>query len=62
MAVVLKVGWVYCVAVVLKIDWVYCVAAVDMCFLKPCCMVCVIVVISALGSLWMGEVGGCSMG
>ena len=52
----------YCVAVVLKIDWVYCVAAVDMCFFKPCCMVCVIVVISALGSLWMGEVGGCSMG
>ena len=61
-AVVLKVGLVYCVAVVLKIGWVYCVMVVDMCFLKPSCMFCVMVVISVLGSVWVGEVGGCSMG
>ena len=48
-------------AVVLKIGWMYCVVAVDMCFLKPCCMVCVMVVISLLGSVWIGEVGGFSM-
>ena len=61
MAVVLKVGWMYCVAMVLKIGWMYCVPAVDMCFLKPCCMVCVMAVISVLGSVWIGEVGGFSM-
>ena len=61
-AVVLKDGWVYCVAVVLKIGWVYCVTVVDMCFLKSCCMFCVMVVISVLGSVWVGEVSGCSMG
>ena len=41
MAVVLKVGWVHCVAVVLRIGRLYCVAVVNMCFLSPSCMFCV---------------------
>ena len=48
MAVVLKVGCVYCVAVVLKIGWVNCVAVLDMCFLNPCFMFCVGVLVSVL--------------
>ena len=42
MAVVLKVGWVHCVAVVLRIGRLYCVAVVNMCFLSPSCMFCVV--------------------
>ena len=42
MAVVLRVGCLYCVAVVLR------------CFLM--------VVISVFGIVWVGEVGGCSIG
>ena len=61
-AVVLNFKWVYCVGVVLRIGWVYCVAVVDMLFLKPCCMLCMMVGISVLGSVWIGEVRRCFMG
>ena len=37
--------------VVLKIGWVCSVTVVNTCFLKPCCMVCVMVVISVSGSV-----------
>ena len=50
MAVVLKVGWVHCVAVVLRIGRLYCVAVVNMCFLSPSCMFCVVVMMSVFGT------------
>ena len=56
MAVGLKVGCVYCVDVVLKIGWVNCVAVLDMYFLNPCYMFCVGVLVSVLGTVWRGEV------
>ena len=56
MAVVLEVGCVYCVAVVLKIGWVNCMAVLDMCFLNPCFMFCVGVLVSVLATIWRGEV------
>ena len=31
-------GRAYCAPVVLKVGWVYCVAVLDMCLLKPCYM------------------------
>ena len=55
-------GRVYCAPVVLKVGWGYWVAVLDMCLLKPCYMFFVMMVISVLGSVWVGEVGGCSMG
>lgn len=48
------VGRVYCVAVVLRVGCLYCVAVVLRCFLM--------VVISVFGIVWVGEVGGCSIG
>ena len=56
MAVGLKVGCVYCVDMVLKIGWVNCVAVLDMYFLNPCYMFCVGVLVSVLGTVWRGEV------
>ena len=35
---------------------------VDMCFLNSCCMFCVIMVVSVGGTVWIGEVVGCSIG
>ena len=40
----------------------YCVAMVDMCHLNLCCMFCVVVKVSVLGIVEMGEVGGYSVG
>ena len=55
-------GRACCAPVVLKVGWVYCVAVLDMCLLKPCYMFFMMMVISVLGSVWVGEVRGCSMG
>ena len=34
---------------------------VDMYFLNSCCIICVIMVVSVGGTVWIGEVGGCSI-
>ena len=53
-----KVGRVYCVPVVLRVERMHCVAVV----LWVGGLYCVVVVMLVFGTVWVGEVGGCSMG
>ena len=56
-------GWlsVFCCCG-LKLGVVLCVAVVNMCFSDSCCIFCVVVVFSVGRTLWIGEVGECSVG